>query len=129
MPNSDTHVITFGGSMQDIERFAKDYQIVVGDRAAGEEPDMKLVAGCRGTEFDICDVGPCHVEINLEAIGGFVDPVGVYRGWMNAYPTLRIDWRYASNIGFNAGYIDETGDHRWHEVENDSCDETAVPHH
>ena len=124
MANWDVHRISVVGPPKEIARFVSDNGIVDGaiDMATGDvvdgwkqRPWMNLGPGRHIIEK--CVAGPCCVEIDFESVN-FIWPEGMYRSLVREYPTLHFQWRYWLDMDNGIGYVDETGDHRYHQ-END----------
>jgi len=143
MANWDNHRLSAVGAPKEMARFVKDFEIVSGaiDMGTGEvldgwgqKPWMKLGPGRHIIEK--CVVGLCCVEIDFES-ANFVWPEGMYRALIREYPTLHFQWRYWLDVDCGVGYVDETGDHRYHEdlmgediavelVPESGCPDTAI---
>jgi hypothetical protein len=121
MANWDNHRLSAVGPPKEMARFVNDFEIVSGaiDMGTGEvlegwgrKPWMKLGPGRHIIEK--CIIGLCCVEIDFES-ANFVWPEGMYRALAREYPTLHFQWRYWLDADCGVGYVDETGDHRYHE--------------
>lgn len=118
MANWETHVITVVGPPEDIERFVKQYAIQSGESASSESNDHEKPGvnfGPGRYHATRCHVGCCDLEIAFEAVG-FTWPATFYRNLCDDLPSSKIIWRYYAG-DFGVGYIDDTGDHRWHQDE------------
>ena len=137
MANRDDHYISIVGSMEDIDRFAKEHNLVSGaiDLVSGKvldgwdrEPQMSIGGGPYRVEK--CRVGVCDIDLDFQTADISMESfVPVYRTWTAKYPGLRFMWRYCLDMGWGGGYIDETGDH--YHYEDDSgryVAEHKLPH-
>ena len=118
MANWETHVITVVGPPKDIERFVKQYAIQSGESASLESNDCEQPSVDFGPDryhATRCHVNCCDLEIEFEAVA-FTWPATFYRTLRVEFQSSRIIWRYWAG-DFGVGYIDETGDHRWHQDE------------
>lgn len=119
MSNWDTHQVTIVGPSEEIQRFAKDFKIVIGKldehreiiRDYGGAPSISLDARRYCERY--CWVGLADIEFLFDAVG--YDREEFYQELCAKYPKLHIIWRYWLDMDWGCGYIDKNGDHRFYE--------------
>ena len=129
MANWDTHYLTIVGPPKDIEQCAVQYFMRRGTRpvppvwSEGKESDQSDVDSSENPSVGFgpgryyttdCVIDGCRIMIELE-VASFTWPAIFYRSMCETFPSLRIIWHYGGESGC-VGYIDEEGDHRWHQA-------------
>ena len=86
----------------------------------GQKPQINLGPSCPGRyRVRKCYDGGCSLQIDFETKGTpFGSLATLYHGWVAAYPTLTIIWRFWLEMD-GLGYIDDGGCHWFQDGEGE----------